>query len=247
MLTKKIVSLQHSLIKHWVSLRTERAYREEKKRLLIMGEKLIRELAKVFPLESLISLEPHPDIRAKQAFEVPPPLLKKITGLPHPDGFAAEISLPAPQKLQNKKRVLILDQIQDPGNLGTLLRTALALHWEGVILTPGTVDLFNDKALRAAKGATFHLPYCFLSPAEILSWIQEKKIHAYTADLQGKELSEGSFSSPLALILSHEGQGPSSWSHSICQKITIPMASSVESLNVATSGAILLYAMRGPS
>lgn len=246
MLTKKIFSLQHSLIKHWVSLRTDRAYREQKKRVLILGEKLVRELSRTFPLQSLIAVDPDPQIHASEVFAVSEPVLKKITGLQQPDGYAAEIFLPPPQDLTLKKRVLILDQIQDPGNLGTLLRTALALDWEGVIFTPGTVDLFNDKALRAAKGATFHLPYAKLSSPEILSWIEKKKIQTYTADLEGTLLSEISVpSSPVALILSHEGQGPGSWSRHLSQKITIPMAKQVESLNVATSGAILLYALRG--
>lgn len=231
MVAKKIDSLQHSLVKHWVKLREARAYREETQRVLISGEKMVREL----PLEVLITVGPS-DIGAKEHYIVTDAILKKITGI-H-TLFAAEVPLPPPQDLRKKEFLVILDQVADPGNLGTLLRTALALKWEGVIVTPGTVDLFNDKALRAAKGATFHLPYARMSVDEI----SQLKTQFYTADLQGELLPQATFQKPIALILSSEARGPRSWPNE--KKITIPMNPHVESLNVATSGAILLYEMR---
>lgn len=235
MVAKKITSLQHPLVKHWVSLRTDKTYREENQRLLIVGRKMANEI----PLEVLISLEPS-DIPAKEKIIVTEPILKKITGLQAPDGFAAEATLPKPQNLQKKNWLLVLDRISDPGNLGTLMRTALALGWEGVIVTPGTVDLFNDKALRAAKGAHFHLPYAQMSEQEIAKMGH----HLYTADLKGEKVGSAEFKKPLALILSSEGHGTFSWTEKISKKVTIPMRAEVESLNVAASGAILLYEMR---
>jgi TrmH family RNA methyltransferase len=135
---------------------------------------------------------------------------------------------------------LILDQIADPGNLGTLLRTAYALKWDGVAATPGTVDFFNDKAIRAAKGATFRLPLALVSSEEIASW----NVSFYIADLQGAPLSDAKFQTPRALILGNEGRGISPWAETIGKKIHIPMRTEAESLNVAAAGAILLYAMR---
>lgn len=233
--TKKITSLQHPLVKHWVQLRLERFYREETKRLFVSGEKMAREL----PIETLITVDPS-DIPAKEKYLVTPEILKKITGLVQPDGFAGELPMPEPQDLSKKQFLIILDQISDPGNLGTLLRTALALSWEGVILTPGTVDLFNDKVLRSAKGAHFHLPYARMTPEEIT----KLKLHFYTADLNGESLDQATFKTPMALILSSEAHGPNRWADPISRKVTIPMNPKSESLNVAISGAILLYAMR---
>lgn len=235
MVAKKITSLQHSLVKHWIALREKRSYREETQRVLVSGEKMVQELRP----QVVITVEPT-SLVAAEHYLVTEAILKKITGLEHPDGYAAEAALPPPQDLKSKKFLVILDQIADPGNLGTLLRTALALRWEGVILTPGTVDLFNDKALRAAKGATFALPYARLTIEEIA----QIKTHFFTADLHGTALPNVSFKPPVALILSHEGRGPGAWSSSFAQKITIPMSAQVDSLNVAASGAILLYAMR---
>lgn len=235
MVAKKITSLQHPLVKHWFELRTNKAYREEHQRLLVVGRKMAEELS----VDIRIALEPS-QLPCREEFLVTEAILKKITGLQTPDGFAAEIDLPQPQSLRGKKRVLILDQLSDPGNLGTLLRTALALGWEGVVVTPGTVDIFNDKALRAAKGAHFHLPYARLEGQEIaqMGW------RLYTADIEGTPVQNIKVKEPMALILSSEGQGVRSWSETIAEKITIPMHSGVESLNVAASGAILLYEMR---
>lgn len=245
MLPKLIKSLQHPIVKHWALLRMDRAYREDSQRLLLVGEKIIRELSKEIPLLSLATLHPCDDIQAQEKYLVSESILKRITGVDHPDGYAAEVALPPPQDLTEKKFVLVLDQISDPGNLGTLLRTALAFEWEGVILTtPGTVDLFNDKAIRAAKGASFHLPYAWMTVEEVEAWIQNKRVAVYTADIEGKPLDELSFKKPLALILSSESQGPRPQFEKISQKVTLPMSSKIESLNVASSGAILLYAMR---
>jgi TrmH family RNA methyltransferase len=242
MLSKTIASLQHPQVIYWMQLRKERSQRIENTSLLISGEKLVRELSLQAPLRCLMTLSDMPEIPAKERYLVNRAILKKITGVENPDGYAAEIPLPPPSDLSNAKFLLILDQIADPGNLGTLLRTAHALRWEGVVATPGTVDLFNDKALRSAKGATFRLPYAIVPAEELISW----KTSLYVADIKGQPISSTLFHSPRALVLSNEARGPSSWNQSVGQKIHIPMRKSAESLNVASAGAILLYTM-GPS
>lgn len=236
MVTKKITSLQHPLVLEWCKLRQDKETRIKTKKVLIMGKRMVSEVT----VDTLIATEETPEVLAKDTYIVTEGILKKITGLKNPDGFAGITHLPEPQDLSQKKFLVILDQISDPGNLGTLLRTILALNWEGVILTPHTVDLFNDKVLRAGKGAHFHLPYCYMDPADII----KMNLHFYTADLEGEELDEVEFQKPRAVILSHEAHGTSVWSELMAQKVTIPMNPQSESLNVAASGAIILYAMR---
>lgn len=231
MLAKTITSLQHPLVGYWLSLRKERAFRKKEGQVLVTGERLIRELAPDFPL-TLLTSSPC-SIPAQEHYVVTPGILKKITGLEEPDGFAAVLPLPSPQNLHSCKHLLILDRLADPGNVGTLLRTARALGWEGVVITPGTADLFNDKALRAAKGATFHLPY--MESEELDSFSQP-----LLADLTGTPLDQYP-PAPCSLILSSEAHGPRSLS---CPRISIPMHPGMESLNVAAAGAILLYALR---
>ena len=229
-------SLQHPLVLEWVRLRQEKEARQKANKVLIMGKKMVSEVT----IETLIATEEDPKILAKDTYIVTDAILKKVTGLCHSDGFAGLINLPAPQDLSKKKFLVILDKISDPGNMGTLLRTALALNWEGVVITPGTVDLFNDKVLRAGKGAHFHLPYSYMIPAEII----EMNLHFYSADLDGEELDDIEFQKPRAVILSHEAEGVSKWSELTAQPVMIPMHPESESLNVAVSGAIILYAMR---
>ncbi len=243
MLSKTITSLQHPIVKHFVELRKSRSEREAKKEVLISGETLIRELSLKKRLSVLMTLEEKPDIPAEQKYIVSEEILKKVTGLSQPDGYAASIAPPAPQDLEEKQRILILDRISDPGNLGTLFRTALALGWDGIWLTEGCVDPFNDKALRAARGASFWMPFAWTTFESICAWAKRKKASLYTADLKGEPIDKVSISFPGALILSNESQGAREWPS---QKITIPMTSHVESLNVAASGAIFLFALRGP-
>jgi len=236
----EISSLQHPLVKKWVKLRSEKTEREEHGAVLLTGEKLVRDVAKRIPLQALISVKEGPEIAARERYVVTEDILRKITGVMAPDGVAAVALLPKESSLKGKERILVLDRISDPGNLGTLLRSALALNWDGVFLTRGTVDPFNDKALRASQGALFFLPY-----AEGERFLPEENRQVYLADLEGTPLSEVKGKTPLALILSHEGSGPSDWAIKMAQKVTISMHNGVDSLNVASSGAILLYAMRG--
>jgi len=233
MLTE-ILSLRHPFIKECIELRLEKSARIESSSLFIIGEKMVRELSSKVPLKTLITVEPHSSIKAQKHIVVTPEIMKKMTGLPSPDGFAAIAPLPKSQAVSGQ-RILILDGLSDPGNLGTLLRTALALNWDGVIFTPGTVDPFNDKALRASKGALFFLPFSYE--------MNDLPQHIYLADLEGTPLSKMSAKTPFALILSNEGLGPSPWAKKLGEKISIPMHNGVESLNVAASGAIFLYAM----
>lgn len=238
---KKLTSLYHPLIQHWIHLRKERTYREEKKEILLLGKKVIQELS--IPIKTLLCLE-KPTMVADEVFFVTEPLLKKITGLDAPDGVAAVVDLPLPQDLSKKNFLLILDQVSDPGNLGTLVRSALALGWEAVVATPGTVDFFNDKVIRASRGALFHLPYAYLSSEEILSWKKRRDAALFVADRKGSSLETVNVSPPLGLILSSEGKGAQSWAKKEAKTVSIPMHGQVESLNVSQAGAILLYEMR---
>ena len=245
MVTKEITSLQHSLVKQAIQLRLESKVRRELGKLFLSGKKLINDLAKTHPIDQIFyTTDAPPTSKAKEKIHVSPEILKKMTGLQQPDGLAAIAPLPPEQSLLDKKRILVLDGISDPGNLGTLWRTALALGWEGVCLLSGCVDLFNDKALRAAQGATFHLPYEWGSPESLMTWAKTQQGTLLVADLEGTPLDEIHSKNPIALILGNEGQGPGLWAQSLSSKVMIPMQSSTESLNVAAAGAILLYTLR---
>ena len=152
---REVTSLQHPLVKHLVKLREKKEYRLLCSSVVVSGNKLIEELSEQFFFKTLLiekGYTPEFSYRAEQTFCVPYPLIKKITALVHPETLVAEIALPAESTIEEKSHLLILDGITDPGNMGTLLRSALALGWDAVLITPNSTDPFNDKALRAAKG-----------------------------------------------------------------------------------------------
>ena len=247
MLTKKITSLQHPIVRHLNKLRTSKRYRSEKKTVLLSGKKVIFELGASHPIKKLLISPDFPTpkkLRAEETFLAAPSLFKKITGLVKPEQIVAEVALPKPSSLKKGQYLIALDDINDPGNLGTLLRTALALGWDGVFLTDKCADPFNDKALRAAKGATFHLPIRQGSREELLALIEERELTPVAADIKGTEPTTLSISSPYILILGNEARGIHPTLKKISTLVSIPMHGKMESLNVASAGAILMYTLK---
>lgn len=229
-----ITSSQNPLVKHLVKLRQNRKYRQEQKSVLISSAKLIREISHFLTPKTLLVSGQH----------ITPEVLKKITGLPTPEGTVAEFPMPEPTPLTDKKSLLVLDTLTDPGNVGTLVRTALALGWEGLYLLSGSVDLFNEKALTAARGASFRLPYAYGNWETLQTLIREKNFHVYIADASGKSLEEVSPQEPLLLILGSEAHGITEAAKNLGETISIPISEEAESLNVAVAGGILMHRLK---
>ena len=148
------------------------------------------------------------------------------------------VQLPVPQALSF---VLIIDQIRDPGNLGTLLRTAAAAGVQAVLLPPENAEAFAPKVVRAGMGAHFRLPIQSLTWDEIRTTTQGLKIHL--ADMEGSiSCWQADFRSPLALIVGGEAEGASQPARELATtQVSIPMPGKSESLNAAVAGAILLF------
>ncbi len=245
---REISSLQHPLVKHLVKLRQDRDYRYECRRVLLSGTKLIKELSTQFHFRTLFVQEGTAfSANADQLFYTTPQILKKVTGLENPEPIAAEIDMPMPQDLSTAHFLLILDGVSDPGNLGTLLRTAKALGWDGAFLTPGSTDPFNEKAVRAAKGATFTLPWRSGTWEELTALLQTRKMTLLAADVSGEDLAACKAATPLALALGNEAHGLAPQLKEKAKLIAIPMRGRMESLNVATAGAIFMYELKGKS
>lgn len=238
MIPRPLTSLQHPLVKRLVKLRENRTFRHEEKSVVVTGEAVVRDVAAFLPLKTLISTTPL-NLSAKETFLASKEVLEKIIDLSTHDLVAAEVALPAPSSLQDAKAIVVLEGLSDPGNVGTILRTALALGIDGVFLTPSTADPFNDKALRAARAAPLFLPLRFGSVEELKELLQKKAV--YVADVHGEKLSQTAFKKPLALILGHETKGPSPELKALGKAITIPMKKEMESLNVASAASILIY------
>ncbi len=245
-MSKDLVSLQHPLVKHLVKLREKREYRSHCNSALVSGIKLIEELSCSHRFKAVViekEYTPLFPINADQVYVVSRALLKKVTGLVNPEPIAAEISLPVQANLHQMEYLLILDGICDPGNMGTLLRTALAMGWQGVLITPGSTDPFNEKAIRAAKGACFKIPLKQASWEEVHCLLDAFEGPIFAADIHGEPIKTSN-ALPCALVLGNESIGLSEQIRKKAKTIAIPMEKEMESLNVACAGAILMHLLK---
>jgi TrmH family RNA methyltransferase len=140
--------------------------------------------------------------------------------------------------------ILLLDAIQDPGNLGTLIRAARAFGASMVVALDGSVDPWNAKAVRASAGASFHLGIVRAPWAEAGPWLENENVQVLAADPDGRNVSEVEPTSPWALAVGNEGAGlrPEIVA-AAADKIAIPMGAGADSLNVGVAGSILLYVL----
>jgi TrmH family RNA methyltransferase len=241
-----ITSLQHPVVKHLTKLRSNRDYREEHATLVLEGIIMVGEVCRSLPPKVILvsheALVPA-GINSGELLLVSEEILAKITGTPSPEGIVAEVAIPEQATLKDKRRVLGLDGVNDPGNLGALLRTALVLGFEGVYLFHDCCDPYNDKALRAAKGATFRLPMRMGSWQELQGLAEKEQWACFAADIKGAAVDSIPFPERLLLILGSEAHGLSSEVKESCQAITIPQQGVMDSLNVAIAGGILMYLM----
>lgn len=147
-------------------------------------------------------------------------------------------------------RYLVLDALQDPGNVGTVVRTAAALGVTATIALPGTVDFWNAKVVRGSMGALFHHPVISLTWEVLLQFVTRHDVALVAAAMDGESLDtldRSALPQSLALVVSNEGAGLSPpVAAAVARRVAVPMAAGVESLNVAVATGILLFGLRGP-
>jgi len=150
-------------------------------------------------------------------------------------------SIPVPARA----RLLVLDAVQDPGNAGTMLRTAAALAAAATLAAPGTVDLWNAKVVRSAMGALFHYPALAVTWSELDSLLSSNGIPLWGADAAGQAIETIAPPTSVALVVGNEGAGLSDDARMRCARLVgIPLAPEIESLNVAVAAGILLHHFR---
>lgn len=243
---KEITSAQNSIIKHLVKLRKERDYRQEQGSVLIEGKNLIAEVCRSLPAKRIVTIHSKlipQGIQTEETLLVPQAVFDKASGVKNPEGILAEVAMPQGHSLDGMRKVLAFDGVSDPGNTGTLLRTALALGWEGVFILPNSCDPYNDKALRSAKGATFRIPIRRGDWEELRMLIADNDWTPIAADIEGENLKNFSKPESILLVMGNESQGISPEAAHFCRKVTIPMPGEMESLNVSVAGGILMYAL----
>ena len=174
--------------------------------------------------------------------EVSASVMKSMSETEAPQGILAVLeftNLPIPQ---STKFILIPDQIRDPGNLGTLLRSAAASGVQAVLIPPETTDAFAPKVLRSGMGAHFRLPIHSMGWDEIEKVAKSECLNVLVADMDGQPCWETDLRKPIALIVGSEAEGASESARKLANgRISIPMTGETESLNAGAAGSVLMF------
>ena len=209
-------------------------------------EKYIRE---VYVSESYIEKNGISEQLKKTGYEtVSDEVFKKISDTKAPQGILCvmkQYQYTLEELLQKENPVFVLlEDIQDPGNLGTILRTGEGAGIDGVIMTKDTVDIYNPKTIRATMGSVYRMPFLYVdSLADVIEKLQEKGISVYAAHLQGKEYYDSfDFKKGSAFLIGNEGNGLKKETADLADfYLKIPMEGKVESLNAAIATSLLMY------
>ncbi len=174
--------------------------------------------------------------------EIPVNLMQSLSETETSQGILAVLELAPIPYPPSPDFLLIPDQIRDPGNLGTLLRTAAAAGVQAVFIPPETADPFAPKVVRAGMGVHFRLPIHSLSWDSIRRISESAKLKIFLADMAGCSCWETDLRAPLALIVGGEAEGASAQARKLAQAtVSIPMPGKSESLNAAAAGAVLMF------
>jgi len=252
----KITSPSNQHIKGIIQIREKRA-KFRHAAFLIEGPHLVEmalnagvQIKEVFATEAFIHTKEQQGMIRKitgTVFEVSGQILKKITETETPQGIVAvaeyEPGTLDTLPLKTTPLLVVLDSIQDPGNLGTIIRTADAAGAEAVILLPGSCDAFMSKVIRATAGSIFNVPIIYADHDSLLTWLQEKGIQlCVTAADAENTVFESNLQGPVAIAFGNEAHGISDHlGRAADLSLTIPILGKAESLNVAASAAICLY------
>ena len=233
----RIISASSSTVKGLVLLRQKAVRRRQSRSFLIEGERLVLDAPEQFIKELYVTEDAltrrKEDLKSRGLLQQPLYSMDEVTGRESLGNRQAQ-----------KPLLLLLEDIQDPGNLGTMLRTAEAAGVTGIIMSRGTVDVFNPKVVRSTMSAIFRQPFIYVEDLTgTVRMLQERSIRVYAACLEeSTAYHRADYTGACAVAVGNEANGLSEeLIRQADQRIRIPMAGSIESLNAAISAGILLY------
>ena len=181
----------------------------------------------------------------------PSTIVEKLSSTKTPQNIVGVVNSITNQDLESiisksKLRLVILDNVNDPGNLGTIIRTSAALGIDAVISSLETVDYYNDKVLRATQGAIFKIPLFKMNLNEVLPLLKDNNITVYGTHLESSiSIKEVEKKDKLAIVVGNEAKGVSKEVLDLCDKnVILPMDNDVESLNVSIAAALLMWELK---
>ncbi len=245
-----ITSAQNKRVKYVKSLQAKGRLRRSEKKLILEGDRLIRDalnsrgrpdLALYTPESADYELIAALQNRNCELLPVSQGVLSQISDTKRSPGILVVFQIPKPPLPVQVERVLILDAVREPGNMGTILRSAAAADLDIAILAPGCVDPYSSKVLRAGMGVHFRLPFAEATWQEIRAYCAGLTV--YSADAGGEAIyTEVDWGPPWALVVGNEAQGVSSDARRISwSSVSVPMSHEAESLNVASAATVILF------
>jgi TrmH family RNA methyltransferase len=249
-----ITSLKNDKVKTVRALQRRRRVRQRERRFVLEGVRLVEEAVRagVPPAFVLHTASVNADERGRRllaslrGMDVPchavsEPVMAACSDTETPQGIVAVLPIPDLPRPGHPRLTLILDRVRDPGNLGTILRTALAAGVEQVLLTPGTVDASNPKVVRAAMGAHLRLPVAAPGWEAIAEAVAGCDV--WLAEAGGETpYTAVDWTRPVALVVGGEATGAGKQARTLARgRASIPMAAEVESLNTAVATAVVLF------
>ena len=239
-----ITSLDNEKVKYYYKLQKKK-YRDINNEFVVEGEHLVLEAFKTGVLKEVLLEEGEVLPIDVEQIEVTKEVLKKISTLSSPPKMIGLCE----KKIETTigKRILVVDEIQDPGNLGTIIRSAVAFNIDTIVIGDNTVDVYSPKVVRATQGMLFHVPIVFYSIDKLIPILKKLKIPVLATNVKyGEEVKNltRDEKQTFALIVGNEGNGVNPKYLELSDKfIYIPMNDVVESLNVAIATSIILYEM----
>lgn len=243
-----ITSIQNTRIKEWRKLQMKKQ-RQKMKAFFIEGYHLIEEACKSdWNIMTLIIQEGvfvPPWMEKYEKTYVTKNVFSHLSQTEAPQGVAAIVQMKETNTFSDGL-ILLIDAVQDPGNVGTMIRTAEAAGFQAVILGDGTVDLFNDKVIRATQGALFHIPIMQENLQQMVKTLKEKEYVVVASALErAVSFDQMKKEKKMALIVGNEGSGIKEELLLQADEIVkIPIYGKADSLNVTVAAGILMYAMR---
>lgn len=235
-----ISSLDNKTIKDLRKL-NEKKYRDKEKKFLIEGEHLVKEAYKANLLEEVILWDFDVDYDVKKTF-VSENVMKSLSNLNTPYNIIGVCKM-KDEEIDYGNKILILDNVQDPGNLGAIIRSSVAFNVDTLIISDTSVDLYNSKVLRASQGMNFHINIVRRNIEKEIINLKEKKYKIYGTNVRdGIDIKNVEKNDKYAIIMGNEGSGMSKNIEKLCDKnIYVNINKKCESLNVSVAASIILY------
>ena len=235
-----IESVDNKKIKEYRKLK-EKKYRDSEKLFLVEGEHLVLEAYKANCLKEVILCEREIDLEVDKVY-VSEKVMNTISELPSKVDIIGVCEIES-NELDLDSDVMILDGVQDPGNLGAIIRSAVAFNIKNIVLSKNTVDLYNTKALRSAQGMNFHLNIVREDIPGVIEKLKDNNFTIYGTDVvNGIDIKDVQKTEKYAIIMGNEGNGISEEVKKLVDKnIYIKMNENCESLNVSVSASIIMY------